>query len=189
MLVTSCANKLSEKPPQIQTTHTCFQTMRVSWRVWASGGLCSKLAIFHCILVHVFCHSTHHHGDLLSFPLSCAVMHTLQHTAAEMCKYGDTVTPYMATSLTHLLLPSVCGTLVTPKDGRIHLPCWRDTKKTVTDTYGVWRGGDKKLAAACKGQLPLQISVLAEGQMVSHHWSTNILEHMRGQDISHAKGK
>ena len=47
------------------------------------GGLCSKLAIFHCVPPHVSCHSTCHHGDELSFPVSHAVVHPLQHTAGE----------------------------------------------------------------------------------------------------------
>lgn len=55
----------------INPKHMCRCGTTVCYRCHPSGGVCSKLAIFHCIFFHVLCHSTCHHGDELCLMLEC----------------------------------------------------------------------------------------------------------------------
>lgn len=80
-------HKRTQKSPKLTARgtnhhHVRSQDQSVLYMMHPSGALCSKLAIFHCVLVHVLCHSTCRHGDELSFSVSHAVVYTLQHTGS-----------------------------------------------------------------------------------------------------------
>lgn len=148
------------------------------------GGLCSKLAIFHCVRSHVSCHSTCHHGDELSFSVSRAVVHTLQHAAAAEVKQARLTLSHHK----HVFKTSTCAKeQQNPWMHRSYLRAinvlyfkavwcrevvkWMHLKVSIILLRQNMRGvnTEKKLEAARKGQLPLQISVLSGEWMGSHH--------------------